>query len=211
MKTILLIITAVFIRFSVNAQGFSGEMSSGDKATNVLIRINQSFSKESRWAILGVVNSNMPYADNHPIYNYHFIQTALSYKIGVKSKIKTGAFIGSFKNPKHFGPLVGLYALYPFKNGIISLSNQQQFAKTYTTNLVAVFEFTPKINETLKLYSRIQIMSETDFNIATRSYQMVRLGLGYKKIQFGLAATFDQFKDQTIHFENYGLFIRTTL
>lgn len=54
-------------------------------------------------------------------------------------------------------------------------------------------------------------MSETDFKIITRSYQMIRVGLGYKKILFGLAGTFDQFNNQMIQIENYGLFIKTNI
>ncbi len=157
------------------------------------------------------INSNLPYDRTNTIYNYHIILSSLYYKLGVKFKIKPSVFIGAFKNPITYGPYIGAQILYPFKNGFILIRNQHQYATNYTTNLIAVAEFRPQLNDKIHLYSRAQFFSESNFEIFTRNIQILRLGLGFNKLDFGLAATFDQFQNQTISFQNYGMFLRTKI
>lgn len=107
----------------------------GNNATNMLIRTNHAIADSSRWGAFSLINSNMPYQEDN---------TALFYQIGVKQKIRTVIYVGSYKNPKNFGPLAGLQAFLKFKNGAISLNNQHLFGSDYTTNLIGIVELHPK-------------------------------------------------------------------
>ena len=211
MRLIVVLVALLFAMESTIAQSFSGEVSFGHNAITNLISGSKYFSHESKWGISATFNSNMPYDKSSTAYNYHIIQPMILYSVIKKPKIITNILFGSFKNPKHYGGLLGVQAVIPFKDGKIVLTNQHQFAEDYFTSIIFIGEYKPKINNKFRLYLRAQVMSETDFNIFTRNFQILRLGLEYKQIQFGAGATFDQFNNQTISHENYGAFIRTTI
>jgi len=46
-------------------------------------------------------------------------------------------------------------------------------------------EFMPAINEKLRLYSRLQLMSNINRHQHLRSYQFVRVGISCRKLQMG--------------------------
>ncbi len=206
MNRIILISCLLLVQSIIYAQT-RVEVLAGNDATGVIVSLKEKFSEQSKFGFTAIVNSNMPYEKENTPFNYYTIQSRISYDLGKKVNV----FLGAFKNNKDYGSLLGLQANFPFKNGIFSVTNQHKLVKDYSTELNVLAEYRPKLNDKLHLYSRIQVMYETDFDITPRNWQMIRLGLDYKKFQFGFGATFDQFADNNISYENYGLFIRTTL
>ncbi len=69
-------------------------------------------------------------------------------------------------------------------------------------------EYAPAINNKLRLYTRIQFMTTWTFPEHNRSYQYLRLGLGYDKFQVGIAANYDEYGKAKETYRNYGCFIR---
>ena len=76
---------------------------------------------------------------------------------------------------------------------------------------MVLVEFKPMLTEKVQLYTRVQVMQETDYKDLTRGFQSLRLGLGYKQFQFGIGTTFDQLGTQPIKYENTGVFLRAEL
>ena len=149
----------------------------------------------------------MPYDRQNVIYKYHIVQVNISYSLSKHISV----FAGGFTNPKDYGASIGLLARFLFKNGMFFISNRNSVLTNYSSEFLVLTEYRPKISTNLNLYSRLQVMSETNFKVAKRNFQMLRLGLGYKQYQFGLGATFDQFGSLPIKEENYGIFVRAEL
>jgi hypothetical protein len=207
-KLPLLIIIAFFLtRFESNAQGIPVEVLVGNEAINTQIILNKKFSKNSKAGFFGIVNFNMPHDKNDPIFRYHIILANVYY--GLTKNIRV--FGGGFSNKIDYGASAGIQAVFPSKNSFLMIHNRHSLVKNYASEFMIIYEYRPKISDKLNLYTRAQLMGETDFKEFKRGFQMLRLGIGNEKIQYGLGVTFDQFGNLPIKYENYGLFIRTEL
>jgi hypothetical protein len=73
-------------------------------------------------------------------------------------------------------------------------------------------EYKPEINENWKIYSRVQGLYAQNLNSGehARSYLMLRLGLSYKDIRFGLGANWDAYGPEKQSKQNYGVFLAAT-
>ena len=136
--------------------------------------------------------------------NVFLISSFFSYNLGKGFSLGVG---GELQRPGAFIMLGIQYAyvrpqlllvLFPSVN----LNGTQQYAQ------LSLIEFRPKITQHLSLYSRVQLLVNTNFKSYDRGYQQIRLGLQHKNIQYGLAATFDQFDSNNITTTNYGVFTR---
>jgi hypothetical protein len=204
------IILAILVIFNVGllfAQKLPIEILAGHNAINTQFIVNKKFSETSKFGIFSVINFNMPYDRQNVIYKYHIVQANIFYSLSKHISV----FAGGFTNPKDYGASLGLQTRLPFKNGMFFISNRNSILTNYSSEFLVMTEFRPKLTDKLHLYSRLQIMTETDFTEAKRNFQMLRLGLGFKQYQFGLGATFDQFGSKPIKEENYGIFVRAEL
>jgi hypothetical protein len=206
-KINLILIVAFLLSREANAQKLPLEILGGHKAVNTQFFANKKFSDKSKFGFSFVVNFNMPYNKQNVVYKYHIVQANVFYMLSKHISV----FAGGFTNPKDYGGSLGLQARFPFKNGMFFISNRNSVLTNYSSEFLVITEYRPKISEKLNLYSRLQVMSETDFAEAKRNFQMVRLGLGYQQFQFGLGATFDQFGNRPIKEDNFGLFVRAEL
>ncbi len=191
----------------LTAQKIPVEVLTGHQAVNTQFLLNRRFAEGSKFGVFSIVNFNMPYDRENPIYKYHIVQANVYYAL---TKHLSG-FVGGFTNPKDYGGSIGLQASLPFKQGLIFLSNRNAVLTNYASEFLVLAEYRAKLLKSLHLYSRVQLMSETNFVEATRNFQMLRLGLGYKQFQFGLGATFDQFGSKPIKESNVGMFVRAEL
>jgi hypothetical protein len=192
---------------AIYAQKTPVEFLIGHNAINTQINLNRKFGENSKFGIFSIVNFNMPFDKTNAVYKYHIVQANVYYSLTKNFRI----FGGAFTNPKDYGASLGVQAIFPFKNGVFLFSNRHSIVKDYVSEFLIMTEFRPKINSKLNLYSRVQVMSETDFEIMRRNFQMLRLGLSYQNYQFGLGATFDQFGNKPIAYNNIGLFARVEL
>jgi hypothetical protein len=207
MKKITVIMLCLALSLYVKAQKTPIEFLIGHNAVNTQINVNKKFSDGSKFGVFSVINFNMPYDRANVIYKYHIVQANVFYSLTKNFRV----FGGAFTNPKDYGASLGVQAIFPFKNGIFLFSNRHSVVKDYVSEFLLMTEFRPKISEKLNLYARVQVMSETDFEIMRRNFQMLRLGLGYQQFQFGIGATFDQFGNKPIAYDNIGLFARVEL
>lgn len=156
----------------------------------------------NKFNFFNVVSVDAEYKENGN--NIFFVESLISYKIAKKFSLGIG---GQLQNIGAFA-IVGaqfthatdsfLLVVLPTVN-ITGKTNYEQFL---------LLEYRPKINEKTRGYLRTQFLVNTDFANYNRGYQQFRLGLEKKNIQFGLAATFDQFNSSVITTSNYGVFTR---
>ncbi len=204
---LLTIITLLLIQFKGNSQGIPVEVLAGNEAINTQLILNKKFSENSKAGFFGIVNFNMPHDKNDPIYRYHIILANVYY--GLTKNIRV--FGGGFHNKIDYGPSAGIQGIFPSKNSFLMIHNRHSLVKNYASEFMIIYEYRPKISDKLNLYTRAQLMGETDFKEFKRGFQMFRLGIGNEKIQYGLGVTLDQFGNLPIKYENYGVFIRTEL
>ncbi len=204
----------VLIAFSIltiqntNAQKNPMEVLVGDKATNVLFTSIKKVAENSKFGYFTIVNLNMPYDKTELFYKkYHMIQANASYEIFKNIKV----FAGAFSNNNDYGASAGILGTFPFKNSFLMVSNRNSIVFHSTSEFLVIYEYRPKLSEKIRLYSRIQLMAETNYKEFKRGYQMLRLGITTNQFSYGLAATFDQFGNVPFTYENTGLFIRAEL
>jgi hypothetical protein len=77
-----------------------------------------------------------------------------------------------------------------------------------TYEIMALLEYTPPLGERVRLYARLQVMSNHGPQGHNRSYQYVRAGLDLKTVAFGLALNVDEYGRETRPAANAGVFIR---
>jgi len=176
------------------------ELFAGNRAITYQHVLNKSIL-DDKFNFFNVVSFDAEYEENGS--KIYVIQSLVSYKITNKFSLGLG---GQLQNTGAF-TIVGaqfahatdnfLFVILPTIN-ITGKTNYEQFF---------LFEYRPKINRKTRAYFRSQFLVNTDFTKYNRGYQQLRLGLEKKNIQFGLAATFDQF-NSGVATSNYGCFIR---
>ena len=77
----------------------------------------------------------------------------------------------------------------------------------------AMVEYKPAINDVWRVYSRSQGLYDQTISDGrhTRSYLMLRAGLSYRDLSFGLGANWDAFGPGKITKENYGAFLSVNM
>lgn len=118
-----------------------------------------------------------------------------------------GRFVGG-----EFVPLIAVSYQKVIRDLYFNLFPSAQYvpsAQQINYSLFGLLFYTPRINDTWKVFS--QLTFEPLFNLEKHiySYQQIRLGLEFKEqFQFGIGVNLDQVgKDFTFR-QNYGLFIR---
>lgn len=156
----------------------------------------------NKFNFFNVAAFDAKYSDNKN--SVFAIQSLVFYKIGKGFSVGLGA---QLQNVGAFS-LAGIqYSYASDKLLVVILPTVNLNEKTNYEQFVLV-EYRPKLNDKTRIYSRIQILANTDFEKYNRGYQQLRLGLEKKGLQFGVAATFDQFNSNIVKLENYGVFVR---
>jgi hypothetical protein len=207
MKKIIITLILFTIVNSIHAQKIPVEVFAGHQAINTQLILNKKFAENSKMGFFSIVNINMPYDKENKIFRYHTIQANVYGNINKNIRL----FGGGFTNPMDYGGIVGVQGVFPFKNNFLLIHNGHYLVQKYASQLMILFEHRSNLNEKTKVYGRIQVMGETDFKEFKRGFQMLRLGIDKNNFQYGLAATFDQFGNQPIMYQNFGFFIRTEL
>lgn len=87
------------------------------------------------------------------------------------------------------------------------------FSKSQYYETLASVEFQPKINASLKLYTRLQALYSFDVNDGShdRSYFFARIGVNYKKTAFGLGYNWDSYGPYKVNYNNFGVFVKSII
>lgn len=138
------------------------------------------------------------------------IPIALNYKIYNDFAINGGvAFNNSFGNR----PFLGLRYLKVNNHWVIVVIPSFYISNNNYYETYVSVEFQPKINNKIKLYTRLQGLYSFDVrnNAHDRSLFYGRLGITNKKTSFGVGYNWDLYGPIKVNKNNVGLFVRTNI
>lgn len=184
------------------------EMLFGNKGYMGQMTINKSFSSAPRFGFFSATNMSANWGES--ISEDMMNQIHLTYQFTKGFKVLVGS---------HYTPITGLRPntaimyTYTSKNFLISVMPRIDLSKNSNVEGFTLIEYKPHINANWNFYTRVQGL----YCIATkngnhsRSYLMLRAGLGYKEFLFGLGANFDAYGPEKATKSNYGIFISTNI
>ena len=79
--------------------------------------------------------------------------------------------------------------------------------------MISFVEFKPKIDDKLRVYSRVQTMYSYSLTNEHhgRSFLQLRLGLSHKRMTYGVGVDYDYYGKDSFKYENYGAFLKLNL
>lgn len=129
---------------------------------------------------------------NEEKVNDYMTQASLTYEIVKGLKVAGGFHVTPIKGMR---PIAGL--IYTKANPTWLFVANSRIDLSKDTNVEGMFlvEYKPKINDNWRFYSRVQALYEysTVIDMQTRSYLMLRAGLSYKEITFGIGSNIDYY------------------
>lgn len=132
-------------------------------------------------------------------------QVYLTARLSNSFTIKGGLF---YTNVGGFKPSVSVQYSIVKSNWLMIVSPRADVVKNGAFEMFLAAEYKPAISSNLRLYTRLQAMTSITRIQHNRSYQLIRLGVEFKKLQFGAGLTLDEYgKKKNAHY-NSGLFVR---
>jgi len=178
----------------------------GNNGVNLETVFSKKFNPGSRFGVFGIVDLYGVYKANEQSFkNQNMSQTQLTYRIVKGLDVSAGAF---FEKHSGFRPTAGLqYNLFAGDFHLL-VAPRIDLSQTYNGELLGFVEYTPKIGNDWRLYSRAQGMYNRDLKngLHSISYVWGRLGVFYKTCRFGVGANFNSFGPMKMKENNYGLF-----
>ncbi|MCZ2460845.1 MAG: hypothetical protein LC128_14590 [Chitinophagales bacterium] len=178
----------------------------GNNGVNLETVFSKKFNPGSRFGVFGIVDLYGVYKANEQSFkNQNMSQTQLTYRIVKGLDVSAGAF---FEKHSGFRPTAGLqYNLFAGDFHLL-VAPRIDLSQTYNGELLGFVEYTPKIGNDWRLYSRAQGMYNRDLKngLHSISYVWGRLGVSYKTCRFGVGANFNSFGPMKMKENNYGLF-----
>ncbi len=166
------------------------------------------------------------FAAQSPFGFMHIANVSNRYQTDIKkggrpNEVMNQVYITSALN-KHFTLLTGIFYNHvtgirasagiqfamPFKNGLFVTVPRADIEHRGSVEMMSMLEYQPAITKTVKLYSRLQVMSNYGAFRHNRSYQRLRLGINLKGVQFGAAMNLDEYGKESKLYFNTGIFIR---
>jgi hypothetical protein len=206
-QKLIITLSIILISFKINAQKVPIEAFAGDKSLNTQFIFSKQISPESKFGLFSLIVFNSPYDKNDKVFKYYNIQANATYNITKHFRV----FVGTFSKNIDYGATAGLQYIKPSKKWFILIHNGNDLVEKFKSQLMGLVEYKPMLNAKWQLYTRVQVMQETDYKDFTRGFQSVRVGLGYKQFQFGVGTMFEQFGTLPIKYENRGVFIKADL
>lgn len=135
-------------------------------------------------------------------------QVYLTYQVHHLFSFKGGLFYTNFGG---YLPTFSLQFFMRKKNWTTIVAPRMDFARKNNYEVFALVEFTPSLSQDIKLYTRLQGMSNFNKETHNRSYQQLRVGLTVKDYEVGAGLTLDEYGTlRRLHY-NTGVFVRKML
>ena len=135
-------------------------------------------------------------------------QAYLTFRIHQMFSLKGGLF---YTNVGGYQPAVALQFFHRHKDWILVAAPRVDLVKNGAYELFLMAEFSPSITKKIKLYTRLQAMSNVSKEGHNRSYQLARIGLDIKNFQVGGGVTLDEYGEEGKLHVNTGVFVRRML
>jgi hypothetical protein len=134
-------------------------------------------------------------------------QFYVTLKASKAISLKGGLF---YTNATGFKPSAAVQFLFGKNNWVMVISPRIDIMKNPSYELFLVTSYTKPVNDLWKLYFRLQAMTSVA-RFHNRSYQLARVGVSYKGLQFGAGLNFDEYGRNKKVYNNLGIFIQAAL
>ncbi|BBE19460.1 hypothetical protein AQPE_3645 [Aquipluma nitroreducens] len=199
----LLILTG----FMAKAQPIPAELMLGDKYGTLKMIVSKNFSQTSKFGIFHINILQFDYLHNSE--NDLMLQDLVFFE-PIKNFRITGG--GLYTGKTGFLPTAGMQYKLNKKSLFLLLSPRINFRDSRNEgDIFSILQLTPKINEKLNFVAGIQslFLFNGDGNI--KNMQDLRLGLGFRNTQVGIAAGLEQVGPNYKSFTNFGIFIEQSI
>lgn len=170
--------------------------------------IHKKFTAKSKAGFMHLVNMTSRYQTDikkggrpNEVMNQVYLTTRLNQSF----TLLTGVF---YNNVIGIRTSVGIQYAKAFKNGLLVMVPRADVKKYGAVELMSMLEYQPVIGKSVKLYTRLQVMSNYGAYQHNRSYQRLRLGISIKDIQLGVGMHLDEYGKESRVNMNTGVFIR---
>lgn len=208
MKRNLFTTMAIFLLLTAKAQQFTVEGLVGDKYLFYQHLFSKKVEPSSRWGVMHIANVINRYEHDTKkggMPNELMNQAYIAMQLSKKFSLLTGMF---YNNVNGIRASAGVQFAHSFKQGLFIMVPRMDVQMNGSFELMGMLEYRPEISGMIKLYSRIQVMSNYGPYHHNRSYQRLRLGLDIKDIQLGVAVNLDEYGYSANMKANTGVFIR---
>ena len=178
----------------------------GNNRFGLQFLLTRDFPNSNHFGFLAVTSYASDYKNN--LNNLDFISNAqVSYKIGKGIGIALGTSVNAKTG---LVTVAALEYIFANKEILFVITPNIHISDSYNLEGLTVVEYKPALTQKVNLYSRFQSLynHNTKENSHERSYIQLRLGLGIKNYQFGLAYNADYYGPTKILKDNAGIFVR---
>lgn len=208
MRICLLFVLLLQVSNHVSAQVYTAEVMPGNRYMFYQHVFSQKFKENGKAGIVHIANiSNWYEHDSQKggMSNEVMNQAYLSLQAGRSITFMGGIF---YANVTGIRPAIAIQFAHMFKDGLILLVPRADVINNGSVELMGMLEYQPNLTKKLKLYSRLQLMSNVGPYHHNRSYQRARLGIHIKKFQTGAAVNINEYGYPAKTKINAGLFLR---
>jgi hypothetical protein len=186
----------------IRAQPSPIELAIGHQYGTVNFVFNKSFSQGSRLGFFHMNTVQFNYKDD--TQNSFLLQDLLFVETFKNLRVATGIVYSK----GGFNTTAGLQYLFSGEKIMVLIAPRVNIESDPSYDIMTIIQYKPKLNDNLKLFSRVQMLNLFGSEGNIKSYQWFRAGLELKGIQFGLAANMDEYGPNPSIETNFGLFIR---
>lgn len=211
MKRLFFLINAVIVFKNAKAQLGPLELMAGGKYVHYQHSIGQPLKPDARFGWQHIATFIKRYnvnAERGGMPDELMNQAYVTFSLHRLLTLKSGLF---YTNAGGYQPTAGLQFLWHNKDWTVIAAPRIDIVKNGAYELFAMAEFSPSIGKKLKLYARVQAMSNASKKSHNRSYQLLRVGLEVKGFQIGGGLTLDEYGTSGKVHRNSGVFVRRML
>jgi len=195
----------LFLTFNtaiIKAQPSPIELAIGHKYGSVNFVFNKNFSQTSRFGFFHMNTVQFYYKEDSQ--NSFLLQDLLFVETFKNLRVATGIVYSK----GGFNPTAGLQYLFSGEKFMVLIAPRVNIESDPSYDVMTIIQYKPKLNDNLKLFTRVQMLNLFGSEGNIKSYQWFRVGFETKGIQFGLAANMDEYGPNPSIETNFGLFIR---
>ncbi len=163
----------------------------------------------AKWNYLSLNVARVDY-QNKDKFNEGLLINLATYSLNKTVRIVGGAQLHSVRG---LVPSVGFQFVKANPSWTVFALPLITFLPDRAFEMISFLEFKPKIEDKLRLYSRVQTMYNYSLTNEHhgRSFLQLRLGLSHKRMTYGVGADYDYYGKDSFKYENYGAFLKLNL
>lgn len=180
----------------------------GNRNFSYQMIINKKLQSLPKFGFFGVTHLQPEWGE--PKIDDYMVQGNLTYSVIKGIDLSSGFIMNPIDGIR---PSAGIIFSIANPKLLAVLNPRVDLSKNANFETIGLIEFKPKLNEKLRLYTRLQGVYTHNIGLDhhSRSYIMLRAGVSFKEFTFGAATNFDWYGPMRMNKNNYGGFLLVNL